>query len=467
MSRVVVITLLLVCPVLLFAAFPSTDVIVPAAGRIQGQNGANFYTNLWITNPSPTETATVEIRFLRAGQANDGATAVSFSLAPGGTKVHENFAETLFHLDGVLGAARVTASSEVLVAARVFTKHPGEGDGKSYGTSFAAIPASFGVTTGETATLPGVQQNDDFRYNVFLVETSGKSVAATLRLLSSSGETIGETTVILLPYEQRAFNARTLTDGEIEQASLRIIGTAGEGRLAAAGSLISNESQDSNAFEMSFSASLQGPPGPAGPQGPAGAQGPAGPRGPEGDRGPRGLQGTAGPAGTQGPAGAPGAAGATGPQGPAGVDAFRPVVVDADGSVVGPILSYDKSSRIDVLVHPDAGEPLQLSIWSHTQTVPFAVPAGDWQWSQIYYEVAGCVGQAWTYFLPRVTDRIGVVGPGNILHVSTGAIESKTLLSYRAHEQCVAHNLPGLVIRLTPLIDLDDLFTLPMRVKWE
>ena len=461
MNRLAVVcALLLACAVTLSAGFPSTDVIVPAAGRIQGQNGANFYTNLWITNPSPTETATVEIRFLRAGQANADAPSVSFTLAPGATKVHENFAETLFHLDGVLGAARVTATSEVLVAARVFTKLPGEGDGKSYGTSFTAIPTSFGVTSGETATLPGIQQNEDFRYNIFLVETSGKSVAATLRLLSSSGATLGETTVILLPYEQRAMNASTFVSGEISEASLRILSTAGEGRLAAAGSLISNESHDSNAFEMSFSASLQGPPGPPGPQGPAG---PAGPAGPRGDRGPRGLTGP------QGAAGPPGAVGPQGPQGPAGVDAFNPVIVDADGSVVGPVIDIG-FAETSILVHADAGEPVRLPVWNITHpSFPFSGD-GLWQWGTLYYETTNCTGAPWLVVPSRLFPRNAVVGPSNVLHVETGAIQTKTLLSYRdvTTLSCVTNGFNNVqAVQLTPLIDLDNLFTTPFRIDWE
>ncbi|MEH6585027.1 MAG: hypothetical protein V7720_00640 [Halioglobus sp.] len=97
---------------------------------------------------------------------------------------------------------------------------------------------------------------------------------------------------------------------------------------------------------------LQGPQGAHGPQGIAGAPGAMGPAGSKGDSGskgemgaagPKGEVGTQGPEGAQGYTGAQGEAGPEGPMGPPGESVSGgsyggPVVVDADGDVIGALL---------------------------------------------------------------------------------------------------------------------------------
>lgn len=51
----------------LFAGFGGTNLILPAVGRVDGIGGSHFYTTIWVTNPSATDTAPVELSFLRSG----------------------------------------------------------------------------------------------------------------------------------------------------------------------------------------------------------------------------------------------------------------------------------------------------------------------------------------------------------------------------------------------------------------
>ena len=150
------------------------------------------------------------------------------------------------------------------------------------------------------------------------------------------------------------------------------------------------------------------------------------------------------------------------------MDAFHPVLVDADGSIVGPILGYT-NFEIQVLVHPDDGEPVVLTVWNRKPTFDLFASPGGWHWSSLYYEVAGCTGQTWIPSGPTAAGREGVIGSGNMLHVTTGVPQTKTLLSFRDRENlsCVAINTTQSAIQLTPLVDLDTLFTTPMRSVWE
>jgi Chaperone of endosialidase/Collagen triple helix repeat (20 copies) len=297
----------------LMAGFPGTDLILPAVGRVEGIGGSHFYTTVWVTNPS-ADGVDVVIDFLRSGQDNQHPASVTVSIAPGETKTFENIAESLFGITGVLGAARVRASKPVLVSSRIYNQSDGQTLAGSEGLFYSAIPSDFAIAAGQTATLQGVMQDADFRYNIFLVESSGANATTQLTVHDGAGHTITVTTVSLLPYEQRLIPLSAMLPSNLTAGGIETTVVDGTGRVIVAGSLIANGSQDASGFEMGFRSELLGSATP-GPQGPAGPQGPTGPQGLTGPQGPAGPQGSAGPPGAKG---TDGATGLTGPQGPAG-----------------------------------------------------------------------------------------------------------------------------------------------------
>jgi microcystin-dependent protein len=304
-------------PMSLSAGFSGTDLFIPAAGRVAGAAGSQFYTTLWVTNPGSTS-VTVEVQFYLTGQANPAASA-SFkdTLAPKQTKKYDNFVETLFGLTETLGGARVISSSQVLVSARTYNQFAGSGVRESQGFGMAGVPRELAISAGEAATLQGVTLNDDFRYNLFFFEVEGKPLTLELQARNEAGAVIGTREYIVLPHEQRLFSAGDIApsmDNGIVIA--RIV--SGEGRIVIGGSLVANGSQDSSSFEMGFRDLAVAVPGPVGPQGPAGPAGPQGPTGAQGIAGVSGPTGAQGPSGPQGGTGLTGAVGATGVAGPAG-----------------------------------------------------------------------------------------------------------------------------------------------------
>jgi hypothetical protein len=323
----------------LVAAFPSTEVILPAAGRVSGVNGSEFYTTVWVSNPSDAP-VDIQMQFLASGVPNPTPVTVTDTLGAGASKTYENITETLFDLPGVLGAIRFRSSQPVLVAARIYNRSPGATLSDTQGAGFAGVPASFAIGSDREARLQGVTQNADFRYNLFMVEASGSPIAARIELLDGPGNVVATRDYSLRGYEQLLVSAAELAPGGlISNAQIRAKVAAGDGKLIVAGSLVANESQDATGFEMSFSdvllatgmpvvTSINGLSGaltltagpnvtitPSGNGFLIGAEGIAGPSGPQGFPGPQGPRGSSGPAGPQG---APGIAGATGPVGPTG-----------------------------------------------------------------------------------------------------------------------------------------------------
>ena len=299
-----------------FGGFTGTDLLLPVVGSVEGVGGSEFDSTLFLTNPS-TGIAEVEIAFLPAG-GRPGPVPFKDTIAPGATRVYEHVASSVFGLENALGGVRVQSSEKIVVTARLYERTGHDSDADTTGLTVAGVPPGFGIAAGESARVQGVRQSEDYRYNIFLLETTGRSAAARVAVLASDGQPLAQMQLTLLPYEQRLLSLRSLLpDVRVADGVLVVTGTGGDGRVVAMGSLIANSSNDASAFEMTFStSSLIGPPGPPGPAGPAGPPGQPGPQGPRGFQGPQGLQGIQGPPGVQGIQGPPGVQGIQGPPGP-------------------------------------------------------------------------------------------------------------------------------------------------------
>lgn len=317
------------------AAFPSTEVFLPAVGRIAGDGGAQFYTTVWATNLTDDPVA-FTFDFLKQGQANTSPASFSDTLSPGQTKVYENVVESKLGLTGAIGAARVTSSGDIFLAERIYDQQPGDDLGNTEGLFFAGVPKAFSISAGRSASIQGIDQggSEDFRYDFALVETGGGSPTVDVALFDGEGTLLGRKAYVLEPYDQIQPNVADIFPG-IATTNGRITATVtgGSGSVLIAGAQLANESRDSTGFEMSFPdilagvASLNGltgqltleaganvtiapdgsnalkisatvAQGPAGPQGPPGPQGPAGPKGATGATGPPGPRGVPGTSGT-------------------------------------------------------------------------------------------------------------------------------------------------------------------------
>src|SRR3954467_1239380 len=231
--------------------FTGTDLIVPAAGQVQGADGSVFTTSIWVTNPTAS-TVTFEMQFLQSGRSNTNPARSSDSITAGQTKVYDNAVQSVFGQNGVLGAVRIVASQELLVSAHIFTRPPNATATDAQGQIFSAIPASFGIGQGETSLLQGVNQGGDYRYNVVLVESSGSQASVTLRVRDASGTVVSTSTYDLGAYEQRLIGLGSLVPATIVHGSVEASQAGGTGHIVLAGSLVAATTNDSTGFEMAF-----------------------------------------------------------------------------------------------------------------------------------------------------------------------------------------------------------------------
>jgi hypothetical protein len=466
-SRVFLLALLSLLAALPSSAlFTGTDVILPAVGRVEGVGGTQFYTTIWVTNPND-QRATIEMTFLVGGQPSAAAPRFSDAIAPGATVVYENVGEKLFGLKGVLGGARLRSSQKVLVTARVYTQKAGDSGANSHGLGMSAVPVSFGIGSGESADVQGVRQTPDFRYNLFLIETTGQPVAFDLIVNAASGVPLSKASMSLQPFEQRLVSMTSLLPGvTIPEGSIHLAAKEGEGRLVGMGSLVANGSGDASAFEMAFSTSSL-----IGPQGPQGPPGPAGPRGPEGT------------SGAQGPTGRDGEQGVPGPPGPQGIPGIQLNVYDSTGKLVGPLIDVDIYGFYFRVALRISGEWFVVRIGNAVTTREVVSAARTWTQDYLLYESLDCSGTPLRGGIesPLFGRHAVVAPPGHTLYATASwpnrrydraSIQSQ--LQSQPDESCLDVRDPvskkpfgaeQYFISLEPVADLDALFTAPFHVE--
>jgi hypothetical protein len=242
------------------AGFASTEVFLPAVGRVTGQGGAQFYTTVWATNLTGAP-ETFTFQFLKQGQANGSPASFQDTLAPGQTKVYENVIQSRLGLASAIGAARVTSTGEIFLSERIFNQAPGADLGNTEGLFFAGVPKTFSISAGQSASIQGLNQggSENFRYNFALVETGGGSTTVNVQVFDGGGVLLGQKSFPLLPYEQLQPNVADVVPG-FSSINARITATvtSGTGSVLLAGAQLANESQDSSGFEMSFRDDLLG-----------------------------------------------------------------------------------------------------------------------------------------------------------------------------------------------------------------
>jgi hypothetical protein len=247
-----------------FGGFAANEVYIASVGRGAGAGGSQFYTTVWLTNLSSTNTINFTFSFLKDGQSNlGGIPAFADSLAPGQTRMYEDVIENTLGISNEFGAARITANGDIFVSARVYNQaNPSDNLGTTEGLFFSAVPKSFSIGLGESASLQGVNQgnsSENMRSNFDLVETTGHTCTVHIALLDASGASQGTTDVPMLAYGHVKLNANSL-ESSINTVNDRIVATvtAGPGNVILAGEQLANTSQDSSGFEMSFKDTLLG-----------------------------------------------------------------------------------------------------------------------------------------------------------------------------------------------------------------
>lgn len=228
------------------------ELYIPAAGRVSGTGGSEFYTTLWITNPHDEEVI-VTVEFIPTGENPGNRPDFQRTLPRDSTTKFENVTQQHMNAAGSLGSLRIQSNRPVLASARVYNQFPGQTLKDSTGVFFNALPRDSGLSSNQRAILQGVRQDSEFRYNIFMQEVSGQPASVILQVRDGLGLVQGTKT-----FELNGFEHRFLNVGEIapmihsETAVIHItVQPTKPGRVIVVGSLTANASQDPTGFEPS------------------------------------------------------------------------------------------------------------------------------------------------------------------------------------------------------------------------
>jgi len=242
---------------LAFAGFAGTDVFLPSIGRKAGAASSQWYTTVWIHNPS-SSAATVRIYFMERGVPSLTPVHVNDTVPAGDTRRYANIVEDVFHVQK-FGALRFVSATPILVTCRMYNLPPGGEDKDTQGQDSPGIPASLAIGAGESTTLLGVYQTapkDDsqFRYNFGWVETTGGTANVRVTPFAEDGSPAGPAKDFppTGAYEPRYYAIEDLLPINATNLRLKVEVTGGTGKIVATGAGVANRSNDATTFEMQF-----------------------------------------------------------------------------------------------------------------------------------------------------------------------------------------------------------------------
>ncbi|HVN76092.1 MAG TPA: hypothetical protein VMT19_07225 [Thermoanaerobaculaceae bacterium] len=234
-----------------FALQEATELFLVSVGRGQGAcpGGvcAEWRTSVWITNPSTTDSAQVEIAFLKRGQSNTSPATVNVSVGPNASEQFTDIFNDSFHLDGVFGALRLRSNIPIVAFARTYDSnvHTTKGTGGA-GQDLAGIAFESGIPSGKSTFVAGLAQDSSaaWRSNFGVVEEIGQSCTVQAEVLDTTGNVLGTKTYQLLPFEAIQPSITDIGAPLGTNQRVRLSVTAGNGAIIAFGSLVDNVTGD-------------------------------------------------------------------------------------------------------------------------------------------------------------------------------------------------------------------------------
>jgi hypothetical protein len=244
------------------ATVPGVDLYVPAVGHgtgaVSGGVAALWRGDVWVFNPSTTQSATVDIFLLLRNQANPNPAVRRITVTAGETRYLPDIVFNNFGLDGTYGGLRIVSTIPVVVSGRSYDANVtvvNKGQG-TVGQFFSGVPASLAIGLGESTDIIGLDQ-DGFqtsglwRSNLAFVETTGNPVDLTVSRIDSNGTQVGSITQHLEGRQVSQINyvITTIVNTTDTNQRIRVTVTGGSGRVITNASRMDNRTGDPATIE--------------------------------------------------------------------------------------------------------------------------------------------------------------------------------------------------------------------------
>lgn len=190
----------------------SSEIVVPAAVRVDGKNGAFFQTDLWIRCQTVPVAATLYFHSADAASAAPAVT-IPMMLTQPVTYLPDLLSAT-FGVPKGAGNIRIVAGAPVSAVIRVYNN----GGGGAYGLSFMGMPSTMSLRS--MPMMGGSFGMDDFamymlgllpepgnRVNVNVVNTNSTAVDGVVEILDSDGSAPSGAGVTSLPFSIAGYSS--------------------------------------------------------------------------------------------------------------------------------------------------------------------------------------------------------------------------------------------------------------------
>ncbi len=220
-----------------------TSLYIPAGARAAGTAGSYWLTDIAVTNFS-NGVATANLAYLAKNQDNSNPLNASLALAMGEQVLIGDVFSSLLGLDAANGGLRVSTSHpDVKVTSRTYNAAGQEG---TYGQFIPAQREDAAVTPDGAGALNQLQENENFRTNIGMVNVGDTPVQVEVHLFHASGLRYGVVSRTLQPFEMTQYDRiyNRVNAGVVDSgfAVVKVLTTAG--KVLAYASVVDNGSND-------------------------------------------------------------------------------------------------------------------------------------------------------------------------------------------------------------------------------
>ncbi len=208
---------------------------VPVGARVSGSGGSQFYTDLGCLNVG-SAAASIEVWLYK-----DGTTFKGTATIPAGAQAIYRDILTQLGQTGK-GTLAILSTQPLHVTSRTYNKTTAG----TFGQYYDGYAASEGLSAGQSAYLPMLTENADYRTNIAVANTGTGPAQVTVALYSGSGALLTSYSVSLAPGESKQENQpfkNRAGQTNMNAGYAKVTVVSGSGVLATA-SVLDNKTSD-------------------------------------------------------------------------------------------------------------------------------------------------------------------------------------------------------------------------------
>ena len=211
--------------------------ILPAAAHSPGAHGTNWVSDVVIHNIG-SQTASVNVYFLKAAQSNSGAIGRLIEI-PGGTSIAlDDIVLDRFGWSNASGAILIGSETTLRIASRTYN----DASSGTYGQFIPGLSVAAAAATGEEVRLIQLTRGDTFRTNIGWANPGATSVNLAIDLVNAQGASIGSHQALIPPFGYG--QANDILPGNVDDAMAVVSSNTPGAKFFVYASVVDNSTGD-------------------------------------------------------------------------------------------------------------------------------------------------------------------------------------------------------------------------------